>query len=88
MKWVALDLPMNWPHGVKTRPEVDQEVCGTPPKEFSADLETLKGELERFSTGSGFSAWPPHSIFGSLTKEEWMRWGYRHMDHHLRQFGV
>ena len=24
VKWVALDLPLPWPRGLKTRPEVDQ----------------------------------------------------------------
>ena len=28
-----------------------------------------------------------HPIFGPLTRDEWMVWGYRHVDHHLRQFG-
>ena len=27
-------------------------------------------------------------IFGAMTTERWKRWGYLHMDHHLRQFGV
>jgi len=26
-------------------------------------------------------------IFGPLTRAEWLRWGYLHADHHLRQFG-
>ena len=25
---------------------------------------------------------------GAMTREEWMLWGYGHVDHHLRQFGV
>jgi hypothetical protein len=29
-----------------------------------------------------------HSFFGRLSRTEWLRWGYLHMDHHLRQFGV
>ena len=29
-----------------------------------------------------------HPFFGALTREEWMIWGYRHTDHHLRQFAV
>jgi hypothetical protein len=29
-----------------------------------------------------------HPIFGELTDSERMRWGYLHMDHHLRQFGA
>jgi hypothetical protein len=29
-----------------------------------------------------------HPFFGQMTEKEWMRWGYLHADHHLRQFGV
>jgi hypothetical protein len=29
----------------------------------------------------------PHPIFGRITRAEWLRWGYLHADHHLRQFG-
>lgn len=29
----------------------------------------------------------PHPIFGEMTEAEWMRWGYLHCNHHLRQFG-
>jgi LPS sulfotransferase NodH len=30
----------------------------------------------------------PHSFFGRLTAEEWAILMYKHLDHHLRQFGV
>lgn len=30
----------------------------------------------------------PHTFFGSLTPEEWAILMYKHLDHHLRQFGV
>ncbi len=30
----------------------------------------------------------PHPVFGSLTNKEWGRAAWKHMDHHLRQFGV
>ena len=30
----------------------------------------------------------PHSFFGRLTPEEWAELMYKHLDHHLRQFGV
>jgi hypothetical protein len=30
----------------------------------------------------------PHPMFGDLTSWQWMRWGYLHTDHHLRQFGL
>jgi hypothetical protein len=29
-----------------------------------------------------------HSLFGWLTPEEWAVLMYKHMDHHLQQFGV
>ena len=30
----------------------------------------------------------PSTADEELTRDEWMVWGYRHTDHHLRQFGV
>jgi hypothetical protein len=30
----------------------------------------------------------PHPFFGKLTKQEWDILNYKHLDHHLRQFGV
>ncbi|MGA8768265.1 MAG: hypothetical protein WB559_14695, partial [Candidatus Acidiferrales bacterium] len=30
MKWIALRVPMKWPQGIATRPEVEQGVGGTP----------------------------------------------------------
>ena len=29
----------------------------------------------------------PHSFFGNLTADEWNTLQYKHLDHHLRQFG-
>jgi hypothetical protein len=29
-----------------------------------------------------------HTFFGSLTPDEWAQLMYKHLDHHLRQFGV
>jgi hypothetical protein len=86
MKWVALRAPMKWPAGVKTMPEVDQEIGGTKPVEFARDRQELEALVERFATQS--SGFQPHPMFGCMTTAEWHRWGWRHMDHHLRQFGV
>ena len=32
--------------------------------------------------------WPDHPVFGKLSSRGWARLGWRHMDHHLRQFGA
>jgi hypothetical protein len=29
----------------------------------------------------------PHPMFKEMSEKDWMRWGYLHTDHHLRQFG-
>jgi hypothetical protein len=76
---------MKWPKGVPTPPEMDQRVAGTPPVEFNADRAALQEKLARFARSRG--PWAPHPIFAALTTNEWMRWGYLHADHHLRQFG-
>jgi hypothetical protein len=88
VKWVAFDLPLKWPKGTPTRPEVDSERSGTQPTDFAADCGNLLQLLERFTQQPRGFEWQPHPIFGPLSDTEWMRWGYLHMDHHLRQFGA
>lgn len=85
-KRLALDMPMQWPKGVKTRPEVEQGIGGTSPGDFAADLSQLLATCKRFYTDLPVPC-VPHAIFGSMSREDWMRWGYLHADHHLRQFG-
>jgi uncharacterized protein DUF1569 len=86
IKWVALRTSLRWPKGVPTRPEMEQGVGGTPPTNFDDDRQALLSALERFRADL-FDLAIPHPIFGALTAEEWLRWGYLHADHHLRQFG-
>jgi hypothetical protein len=84
-KWLALRLPVKWPPGVPTPPEMDQHIGGTPPADFEADRAALLDKLDQFARSNG--PWGPHPMFGAITTAEWMRWGYLHVDHHLRQFG-
>jgi len=85
VKWVALALPMPWPHGVKTRPEVEQGLGGTPPVDFERDRASLLAVFHRFCRESARYA-ETHPIFGPMSRSDWLRWGYLHADHHLRQF--
>ncbi len=88
MKWVALQTPLPWPHGVKTMPENDQEIGGTPPADFEQDRQRLVTAIERFTVPAETVVLKPHPYFGDMSHAEWMRWGYLHCDHHLRQFGL
>ena len=40
-------------------------------------LENAKGQVELM----------PHPFFGKLNRQEWARLIYKHLDHHLNQFG-
>ena len=86
IKWVALHSPLEWPKGVPTMPEVDQRKGGTRPVQFESDRAAVIDLLRRFALPE--TKHTPHPTFGDLTPGEWQVWGYRHVDHHLRQFGV
>ena len=85
---VALYAPVTWPHNIQTLSEVEQGTGGTPPVEFSRDRESLLGFIARFCSADPRDLAPEHPMFGRMHHREWGRWGYRHLDHHLRQFGV
>jgi len=88
VKWVALYVALPWPAGIRTRPEIDQATGGTAPVEFARDVVELLALLDAVTTGARPFPWPPHPTFGPMSDAAWLRWGYLHMDHHLRQFGA
>jgi hypothetical protein len=88
VKWIALYLPLPWPAGIVTRPEIDQELGGTRPVEFAADVAQLEALLKLVAGQPRTFDWPPHPIFGRMSHAAWLRWAYLHVDHHLRQFGA
>jgi hypothetical protein len=86
-KYIALRTSYEWPQGLKTRPEVEQGGGGTRPTTFENDRARVIALLRRFAApGTSYS--PAHPGFGAMTAEEWLLWGYRHTDHHLRQFAL
>jgi hypothetical protein len=87
VKWIGLYSPLPWMKGTPTMPEVDQDKQGTRPTGFEADRERMLASLQRFATTTDFSRCA-HPFFGTMTHWEWMRWGWFHADHHLRQFNA
>ena len=89
LKWVALGIPLPWPSGIPTRPELDQvRGAGTKPNDFARDVAELQALVERMAAPDAGIEGRVHPLFGSLSRAEWLRWGYLHVDHHLRQFGA
>ena len=86
VKWKFLYSPFPWPQGVQTSPRNDSLRDGTRPAVFREDLERLTRVFEGFVQAAAAGRCKRHPRFGFLTADEWLRWGYRHADHHLRQF--
>ena len=67
------------PKEVKTSPEFNQQEKGRTPGEFSADRATVIDAI------SDLGALP---LFGKMNGKEWALIAHKHLDHHLKQFGV
>lgn len=77
---------MPWPKGAPTAPEFIQGVKGTPPQDFEKDFIQLKETIDSFTAYR--SKFAPSPVFGNISNNSWGRLMWRHLDHHLRQFGL
>lgn len=58
-------------------------------RDFAREREELKAKVRQFSeSGEAGCTRRPHPFFGALTPYAWSRGMYKHLDHHLRQFGA
>jgi len=55
-------------------------------KDFEKEKTVLLDLINRFTSENLVSE--RHPIFGKLTKENWSKATWKHLDHHLKQFGV
>ncbi|MFD1171119.1 DUF1569 domain-containing protein [Oceanobacillus picturae] len=61
----------------------------TSKKDFEIEREELKQKIITFQkNGPNACTSHPHPFFGNLTPEQWGKGIYKHLDHHLKQFGV
>ena len=57
-------------------------------KDFAKERDRLKGLVREFAAcGEPKVTKNPHPFFGPLTPAEWGKGMYKHLDHHLKQFG-
>lgn len=73
-----------WKKNLGTSPEyvVDSN------KDFSKEKNALKEILSGFYEMRTQEKWDPHPVFGQFTQDQWGKLQYKHLDHHLKQFGV
>jgi len=59
------------------------------PKDFEREKARLLAVVRKFHDGGpAAAARHPHALLGAMTGEEWDGFLLKHLDHHLRQFGV
>jgi hypothetical protein len=58
-------------------------------RDLGTERQRLCELIDRFAVaGPAGCTTHPHSFFGRLTPQEWAILMYKHVDHHLRQFGA
>lgn len=73
-----------FPKGAPTAPELISRRA----ENCADEAAELKQLVERFAARAGAESWPAHPAFGRLSERDWGVLVYKHIDHHLRQFGV
>jgi hypothetical protein len=57
-------------------------------RDLNKERARLNALIERFAVDRSRCTDHPHAFFGSMTPDEWSVLMYKHLDHHLTQFGV
>ena len=85
-KWLAKVVVFNlpWPKGSPTAPDLVAVDHYTFENERQRCLELI----DRFAAMDLNAPWARSATFGAMSGSEWSRFQAKHLDHHLRQFGV
>lgn len=57
-------------------------------KNFNDEKNKLVDLISQTHNLKERSKWEPHPLFGNFTHNQWGQLEYKHLDHHLKQFGV
>lgn len=83
VKWLVIHV-LPFPKSAPTAPELVARV----PESWDQERQQLIALVHRFGEESARTSWPLHPLFGKLTGTQWGQLGWKHLDHHLGQFGV
>lgn len=81
LKQIILYLP--FPKGAPTAPQLVERRAG----DWSAEVADLIDLMEDLAARQPNELAPEHPAFGAMSHKAWGALGYKHLDHHLRQFG-
>ena len=77
-----------FPKGAPTSRELLARVDRADRGQWPAEVAAFSELLDRAGAKAGSRDWPLHPAFGRLSARAWGVLAYRHVDHHLSQFGV
>ncbi|TAH20110.1 MAG: DUF1569 domain-containing protein [Cytophagales bacterium] len=83
-RWVGLYGP-KWQKGAITPSQMNVKKQSIGNEPTTTKISTLLLYLEKVRKQEKFQA---HPLFGELNKEDWGRLIWKHLDHHLSQFGA
>jgi hypothetical protein len=84
LNWLVIHV-LPWPEGKAKSPP---EFLATRPTTWDADVGRLCELIERFAARGPSAQWPASRVFGRISGRSWGVLQHKHLDHHLRQFGV
>jgi hypothetical protein len=87
--WIVKPMALGNEEPMRRNSPTMKELVVRDERDLGRERERLRGLIDRFAAaGPAGCTGHPHSFFGRLTPGEWAELMYKHLDHHLRQFGV
>ena len=72
----------------KARAQTAPEMLTTQPSNWQSDLASVRDALRAAAERGSDGRWAPHPAFGDVSGKLYGVFIHKHVDHHLRQFGV
>ena len=75
---------ISWKQNLRTAREMNVKKEGNEAADFRTEREVLVGYLQKVKHTPDLE---PHPLLGKISRADWGYLIYKHIDHHLRQFG-
>lgn len=82
LRWAIINAP--WGRGARTRPDMYAKSTF----DFDAQKAECLSLMDRIFGKPLTAEWPESATMGKMTGTHWSKLTARHLDHHLKQFGV
>ncbi|HEY6386918.1 MAG TPA: DUF1569 domain-containing protein [Candidatus Acidoferrum sp.] len=87
--WIVKPKVMGNDEPLRRNSPTAKELIVKDERELGTERTRLCALIDRFAAGGPAGCTThSHAFFGRLTPDEWAILMYKHLDHHLRQFGV